>query len=137
MHHLQVVVKGGPNSIKTVSESLDSGVPVVLVKGSGGTADLLSDLWEKMYADDDAANENTPSRDTMVRRQVSKYFLKEYGSLYEAFIKIDQKRCVFVRAHGSLCIEMLLQVFCEIIALCTILSLRQTRAYACMCVCEY
>ncbi len=47
--HTQVVVRGGANTVKTISEALDSGVPVVLVKGSGGAADLLSDLWERIY----------------------------------------------------------------------------------------
>ena len=41
-----VVVEGGPGTIKTVSETIKGGCPVVLVQGSGGAADVIARCFE-------------------------------------------------------------------------------------------
>ena len=40
-----VVVEGGPGTLKTVSETIKGGCPVVLVQGSGGAADAIAQCF--------------------------------------------------------------------------------------------
>ena len=41
-----ICVQGGPNTVQKVLEAVRGGTPVLIVKGSGKTADLLADAYE-------------------------------------------------------------------------------------------
>ena len=93
-------------TLRTLSETLDSGVPVILVKGSGGAADLVSDLYERLYEgeetggggerhgsmwlkDVESANKNHVNE---YREVMTAWLLKKYQSLYNAFIALDRNK---------------------------------------------
>lgn len=93
-------------TLRTISETLDSGVPVILVKGSGGAADLVSDLYERLYEgeetggggerhgsmwlkDVESANKNHVNE---YREVMTAWLLKKYQSLYNAFIALDRNK---------------------------------------------
>jgi hypothetical protein len=81
-------------------------VPVILVKGSGGAADLVSDLYERLYEgreaggggerhssmwlkDVESANKNHVNEH---REVMTAWLLKKYQSLYNAFIALDRNK---------------------------------------------
>jgi hypothetical protein len=81
-------------------------VPIILVKGSGGAADLVSDLYERLYEgeetggggehhastwlkDVDGANKNNVRE---YREVITAGLLKRYQSLYNAFIALDRNK---------------------------------------------
>ncbi|UJR12701.1 hypothetical protein I4U23_016875 [Adineta vaga] len=60
---VMVLVEGGPSSIKTICQALESNTPVVVVKDSGRAADLVAELYACYSESESNPNNNSyPSR---------------------------------------------------------------------------
>ncbi|CAF4288157.1 unnamed protein product, partial [Rotaria sp. Silwood2] len=56
---VMVLVEGGPSSIRTICQALDSNTPVVVIKESGRAADLVAEL-HACYTDNESGNATRP-----------------------------------------------------------------------------
>eukprot|EP00051_Salpingoeca_urceolata_P006020 m.80019 g.80019 ORF g.80019 m.80019 type:complete len:1488 (-) comp14647_c0_seq3:1599-6062(-) len=46
-----IVIQGGPNTLQTAYDALQTGTPLVVVAGTGGAADLLTMAWEFLHGE--------------------------------------------------------------------------------------
>ncbi|KAK7485073.1 hypothetical protein BaRGS_00023712, partial [Batillaria attramentaria] len=60
-----LLINGDENSLKTVLFALETKVPVILMKGSGGFADVIADVWQK--ASDEVENRRDESGSVRAR----------------------------------------------------------------------
>ena len=107
---LCVVVQGGPNSIDSIMDSVENGSPVLLVKGSGMAACLMSDAVILMKPDEDASYDRRLQRlcDFILKLQ-DDYNLKlqdEEQRGTKGSFKYTELIACFSRNHGLLVDDM-------------------------------
>lgn len=83
-------------TFRAMSDAVDSGIPLVLVKGSGGAADFMVDMWEQLHCrtDDKFRKGRVRLLPPWAKAKVivKQQLLKKYGSMDAAFIALDTEQ---------------------------------------------
>jgi hypothetical protein len=112
-----VVMRGGAHAgtFQAMSDCVDTGIPLVVIKGSGGAADFIADLWEQLHSKDvkDASHRKLPA--WVEAKNTVRDALKEVSMFVYVCV------CVCECSHGARHVTIMVFV----------------RVYVCVCACVY
>ncbi|XP_036366207.1 uncharacterized protein LOC115221041 [Octopus sinensis] len=73
-----VMVEGGLETLKSVTDSISRNIPVVIVKGSGGAADVMASVYRKLFGFVKEEHTDLSIRITLLRDEIRKEIIRKF-----------------------------------------------------------